>query len=119
MMSLAAVTVALTWATLSVVRRTAEGRVQREIQEESQNAMITFQVLEHGLLVALMRKADLLASLVTMRNGDPAAIEDVGKDPWQSDECDLLLLSDANGQIVALHTTMDEFPRATAQELLS
>ncbi len=119
MLSLAVVIAGLTSATLFIVRRTAEGRVQREIQEESQNAMMTFQVLQHGHLVALMRKADLLASLVTMRNGDPAAIEDVGKDPWHSDECDLMVLSDASGKIVALHTTMDEFPLGTAQELLS
>jgi signal transduction histidine kinase/ActR/RegA family two-component response regulator len=119
MLSLAVVTTGLTWATLLIVRRTAEGRVQGEIREESQNAMMTFQVLQHGHVVALMHKADLLASLVTMRNGDPAAIEDVGKDPWHSDECDLLVLADAGGRIVALHTTMDEFPLATAQEALS
>ena len=93
MVSLAVVIVGLTWATLFIVRRTAEGRVQREIQEESQNALVTFQVVEHGHLLALMRKADLLASLVTLRNGDPSAIEDAGKDPWQSEECDLLALA--------------------------
>ena len=119
MVSLAVVIVGLTWATLFIVRRTAEGRVQREIQEESQNAMVTFQVLEHGHLVALMRKADLLASLVTLRNGDPSAIEDAGKDPWQSEDCDLLALADASGKIVAIHTTMDGFPLATAQEVFS
>jgi hypothetical protein len=94
----------------------AEGRVQREIQEESQNAMVTFQLLQHGHFFALMRKADLLASLVSMRNGDPAAIEEVGKDPWQSDECDLLVLSDARGKIVALHTIVDEFRRPPAHQ---
>ena len=119
MLSLAVVIAGLTWATLLVVRRTAEERVQREIQEESQNTMITFQVLQREHLVALMRKADLLSSLVTMRNGDPEAIEDVGRDPWQSNEADLLVLSDASGKIVALHTTMDEFPMATAQDLLT
>ncbi len=119
MVSLAVVIVGLTWATLFIVRRTAEGRVQRQIQEESQNAMVTFQVLEHGHLVALMRKADLLASLVTLRNGDPSAIEDAGKDPWQSEDCDLLALADASGKIVAIHTTMDGFPMATAQEVFS
>src|SRR5271163_1476999 len=118
MLSLAVVIAGLSWATLLVVRRTAEERVHREIQEESQNAMKTFQVLQQGHALALMHKADLLASLVTLRNGDPAAIEDVGKDPWQSDECDLMVLSDASGKIVALHTTMDEFPLATAQEVL-
>jgi signal transduction histidine kinase/ActR/RegA family two-component response regulator len=118
MLSLAVVTAGLTWATLSIVRRTAEGRVEREIQEESQNAMMTFQVLQQGHLVALLRKADLLASLVTMRNGDPAAIEDVGKDPFHSDDCDLMVFSDDRGKILALHTTIDEFPLATAQDLL-
>jgi signal transduction histidine kinase/CheY-like chemotaxis protein len=118
MLSLAVVTTGLTWGTLLIVRRTAEGRVQGEIREESQNAMMTFQVLQQAHVVALLRKADLLASLVTMRNGDPAAIEDVGKDPWHSDECDLLVLADATGKILALHTTMDQFPLATAQEAL-
>ena len=117
--SLAALTAALTCATLLIVRRTAEGRIQREIQQESLNAMMTFQVLEHRHQLALSHKADLLASLVSMRNGDASAIEDVGKDPWQSDDCDLLLLSDAAGNIQALHATMAEFPMATAQELLS
>jgi signal transduction histidine kinase/ActR/RegA family two-component response regulator len=119
MLSLAVVIAGLTWATLFIVRRTAEERVQREIQEESQNAMKTFQVLQQGHVVALMHKADLLASLVTLRNGDPAAIEDVGKDPWQSDECDLMVLADESGKIVALHTTMDEFPLVTAQEVFN
>jgi signal transduction histidine kinase/ActR/RegA family two-component response regulator len=119
MVSLAVVTTGLTWATLFVVRRTAEGRVQREIQEEAQNAMMTFQVLQHGHMVALTHKADLLASLVTLRNGDPAAIEDVGKDPWQSEECDLFVLADTSGKIVALHTTMDEFPLPIAQDIFS
>jgi signal transduction histidine kinase/CheY-like chemotaxis protein len=117
--SLAALTAALTCATLLIVRRTAEGRIQREIQQESLNAMMTFQVLEHRHQLALSHKADLLASLVSMRNGDASAIDDVGKDPWQSDDCDLLLLSDAAGNIQALHATLAEFPVATAQELLS
>jgi signal transduction histidine kinase len=119
MLSLAVVTSCLTWATLFIVRRTAEHRVQREIQEESQNAIVTFDALQHGHLVSLLHKADLLASLVSMRNGDPAAIEDVGRDPWQSDDCDLLVLSDASGKITALHTTMDEFPVAIAQDVLN
>ena len=81
MVSLAVVIAGLTWATLFIVRRTAEERVQREIQEESQNAMKTFQVLQQGHVVALMHKADLLASLVTLRNGDPSGDRRRGKGP--------------------------------------
>ena len=40
-----------------------------------------------------------------MRNGDAATIQDVGEDPWQSDDCDLFALADGTGKIVALHTT--------------
>jgi signal transduction histidine kinase/ActR/RegA family two-component response regulator len=119
MLSLAIVTSCLTGVTLLIVRRSGEGRVQREIQEESRNAMMTFQVLQHQHQAMLIRKADLLASLVSMRNGDPSAIDDVGNDPWQTDECDLLVLSDAQGKIVALHSTTAAFPAEVAQDLLA
>lgn len=118
MLSLALVTASLTCGTLLIVRRTAEARAQQEIQEESLNAMMTFQALEHRHQAVLSHKADLLASLVSMRNGDSSAIEDAGNDPWQSDDCDLLVLSDASGKIVALHTDVAAFPMATAQDLL-
>jgi signal transduction histidine kinase/ActR/RegA family two-component response regulator len=119
MLSLAIVTSCLTGVTLLIVRRSGESRVQREIQEESRNAMMTFHVLQHQHQVMLIRKADLLASLVSMRNGDPSAIDDVSNDPWQTDECDLLVLADAQGKIVALHSTAAAFPTEVAQDLLA
>ena len=114
MLSLAIVTSCLTGVTLLIVRRSGESRVQREIQEESRNAMMTFQVLQHQHQAMLIRKADLLVSLVSMRNGDPSAIDDVSNDPWQTDECDLLVLADAQGKIVALHSTKIAAPLGAA-----
>jgi signal transduction histidine kinase len=119
LLSLVIVIAGLTCATLLVVRRNTQERVRREVQEEALNAVLMFRVLEHDHEVTLKRKADLLASMASMRNGDATAVEDVGQDPWQSDEYHLLLLADREGKIVALHTTLNEFPLTRAQALLS
>lgn len=91
----------------------AERRVRREVQEEALNAVLTFRVLQHDHEVTLSRKADLLALMASMRNGEATSIQDVGEDPWQSDEFHLLLLADREGKIVALRSRFDEFPAAT------
>jgi signal transduction histidine kinase/CheY-like chemotaxis protein len=112
------VTAALTCATLLLVRRNAQEREQREIQEDALNSILTFQVAQHERQVTLHRKADLLASLAFMRNGDATTIEDVSDDPWRSDDCDLFVLADASGRIIALHSTTLAFPAPTAENLL-
>jgi signal transduction histidine kinase/CheY-like chemotaxis protein len=119
LLSLALIITGLTFGTLLIVRRTAEARAQREIKAEALNAILTFQVLQQQHQAVLSRKADLLASLALMRNGDPTAIQEVADDPWHSDECDLLILADPTGKIVALDSRTAEFPLAVAQETLS
>jgi signal transduction histidine kinase/CheY-like chemotaxis protein len=119
LLSLVVVIAGLTCATLLVVRRNTQERVRREVQEEALNAVLTFRVLQHDHEVTLKRKADLLASMASMRNGDATAVEDVGEDPWQSEEYHLLLLADREGKILAVHTTFNEFPSAAAQAALS
>src|SRR6476646_8134125 len=119
LLSLVMVTAGLSCATLLVVRHSAQQRVQREIREETLNTILTFQVLQHQHQIALSHKADLLAAVASMRNGEAAAIQEVGDDPWQSDECHLLALADRTGKIVALHTVFDEFPLDTAQSLFT
>lgn len=115
--SLVLVTAGLTCATLLILRRTAEVQVQREIEGEARNAILTFQVLEQQHHVALSHKADLLAEVAFMRNGDATTIRDVGEDPWQSDDCDLFVLADPSGKIVAVHTTTGNFPSTTAEKM--
>jgi signal transduction histidine kinase/CheY-like chemotaxis protein len=101
-----------------VVRRNAQDREQHEMQEDAVNSILTFQVAQHQRQAALNRKADLLASLAFMRNGDATTIQDLSDDPWQSDDCDLFVLADASGKVVALHSTTFEFPVPTAESLL-
>ena len=109
----------LTCATLLVVRRSAQAQMQHQVEQDARNATLLFQVMEHQRQTALGRKADLLASLVYMRNGDTTAIEDASEGPWKTDDCDMFALADKKGKIVALHTTTSLFPTAIAQEMLN
>jgi len=112
-------TAALTSLTLLVVRRNAQAQVERQIELDSQNATLTVQAVHHQQLTALSRKADLLASLAYMRNGDPTAIRDASEDPWQSDDCNLFVLVNKTAKIVALHSSISSLTTADAQPLVS
>jgi len=112
-------TAGLTSATLLVVRWNAQAQVQHQIEQDARNANLTFQVVQRQQQTALRRKADLLAWLAYARNGDATAIEDASEDPWQSDDCNLFVLADKRGKIVALHSTSPSFPLTAAEELIS
>ncbi|HWY05246.1 MAG TPA: ATP-binding protein [Candidatus Acidoferrales bacterium] len=112
-------TAALTSLTLLVVRRNAQAQVERQIELDSQNATLTVQAVHRQQKTSLSRKADLLASLAYMRNGDPTAIRDASEDPWQSDDCNLFVLVNKSAKIVALHSTTSSLTIAAAQEMVS
>ncbi|HET6199853.1 MAG TPA: ATP-binding protein [Candidatus Acidoferrales bacterium] len=118
LISLILITSGLTCATLLVVGRTAKEEAQRQIEEEASNTVMTFQVMQHQHEIALQHKADLLAALAMMRNGDATTIQEASEDPWQSEDCNLFLLADASGKVVALHTAGEQFPANTAESLL-
>jgi signal transduction histidine kinase/ActR/RegA family two-component response regulator len=115
--SLVLVTAGVTCATLLVVWHTARVQVQREMEDEARNAILAFQVVQQQHQIELSHKADLLATLAVMRNGDATTIQDVSEDPWQSENCDLFVLVDPTGKIVAMHTTSGVFPVGTAEEM--
>ncbi len=117
-LSLVLVTAGLTCGTLLVVMRSAEAQMQREIEEGARNAILTFRVVEQQQQIALSRKADLLATLAYIRSGDASTIRDASENPWQSDDCNLFVLADRKGKVVALRTTTPTFSAATAEELL-
>ena len=111
-------TAALTSATLLVVRHSAQAQVQKQIEQDARNALLTIQAVQHQREMLLTRKADLLATLAYIRNGDAKTIQDASEDPWQSGDCDLFALADRKGKIIALHTTSLKLSLANAQELL-
>ena len=117
-LSLVLVTAGLTCGTLFVVMRSAEAQMQREIEEEARNAILSFRVVQQQQQIALSRKADLLAIMAYIRNGEASTVRDASENPWQSDDCNLFVLADRKGKVVALRTTTPAFPAATAEELL-
>jgi len=119
LLSFVLLTAGLTCATLLVVRHNAQARAEQQIEQDARKAILTFQVVHWQQELALRRKADLLASLVSMRNGDAKAIKDASEDPWQSNDCNLFVLLDKDGEIVDLHSTSPSFPRDAAQEMVS
>jgi len=108
----------LTCAALFVVHQTTEAHIQKEIETEAKSALLTFQVIEHQHEVALSHKADLLATLADMRNGDASTIQDSSEDPWRSDDCNLFALADSSGKVVALHTSAYGFDATAAEVML-
>lgn len=100
------------------MRHSAQVQMQRETEEGARNAILTFQVVEQQNQIALNQKADLLAILAFIRNGESTTIRDASEDPQWSGDCDLLALADHRGKIVALHTTSG-VPVQDAEKLLS
>ncbi|HXH66479.1 MAG TPA: hypothetical protein VNI81_04715, partial [Candidatus Limnocylindrales bacterium] len=81
--SLVLVILAMTFCTLLAVRQLIEVRAERQLSQDAQNALLTFQVMARQQHMALSRKAELLATLAFLRDGDNTAIRDASQDPWQ------------------------------------
>jgi len=118
LLSLVLVIATMTCGTLLAVRQSMQAQARRQVEEDARNAILTFQVMEQQRRAVLSRKADLLAILAFMRNGEPAVIREVSQNPWQSEECDLFALVDSNGKITALQSRIADFPANVANETL-
>ncbi|MGA2353582.1 MAG: ATP-binding protein [Terriglobales bacterium] len=120
LLSMVAVSAALTFATLLVVRHTVQQEVRLGIQRDLENSVSAFHNFQQQREVTLERSAALLADLPNVRalmtTHDPATIQDVSRDLWQLAGSDLLLLADASGKIVALHATPPEITVREAQD---
>ena len=108
----------LTGATLLVVRHSTETQAQAQIEQEARNAILTVQAALNQRELILSKKADLLAMVAYMRNGDSSAIDEASDDTWQSGDCDLFALSDAKGKVLSVHSRAVGFSSANANELL-
>jgi signal transduction histidine kinase/ActR/RegA family two-component response regulator len=116
LLSLVLVIATMTGGTLLAVRQSMQEQAQRQVEEDARNSILTYQVMEQQRRLVLSRKAELLATLAYMRNGDPTVIRDVSQDPWQSEECDLFALVDSKGKITALQSRISDFPADVSHE---
>ena len=107
LLGLVPVLLGLTCVTLLIVQRFAVAQAQHEVEESARTAVLTFQLLQQKSQAELSRKADLLAMLVSMRNGDATSIDEVSEDPWLADTCTLVVLADRAGRITASRPAMD------------
>jgi signal transduction histidine kinase/ActR/RegA family two-component response regulator/Tfp pilus assembly protein PilV len=119
LLSFVLLTVGITCVTLLLVRHNAESQAQQHIAQDAQNATLMFQVMQRHQLASLSRKADLLAWLASMRDGDATSIDEASQDPWQSEDCDLFVLTDSQSQILALHSTSAALHADEAQQMLT
>ena len=116
LLSLVLVIATMTGGTLLTVRQSMQAQVQQQVGEDARNSILTFQVMEQQRRLVLGRKAELLATLAYMRNGDPTVIREVSQNPWQSEECDLFALVDSKGKITALQSRISDFPADVSGE---
>jgi signal transduction histidine kinase len=120
LLSMVAVSAALTFTTLFVVRHTVQQEVRLGIQRDLQNSVSAFHNFQKQREVTLERSAALLADLPIVRaqmtTHDPATIQDASRDLWKLAGSDLLLLADASGKVMALQATAQEITVRQGQE---
>jgi signal transduction histidine kinase/ActR/RegA family two-component response regulator len=108
----------LTGATLLVVRHSAETQAHNQIEREASNAILNVQAALNQRELILSQRADLLATVAYMRNGDPSAIDEASENTWQSNDCDLFAIADAKGKVLRVRSTAVGFSGEKAKELL-
>jgi signal transduction histidine kinase len=122
LLSMVAVSAALTFTTLYVVRHTVQRQVRLEIQRDLQNSVIAFRNFQKQRELTLERSASLLADLPNVRalmtTHDAATIQDQSHDLWNLAGSDLLVLADPSGKVMALQATPTEVSVRHAQEFI-
>ena len=120
LLSMVAVSAALTFTTLLVVRRTVQQEVRLGIQRDLENSVSAFHNFQKQREVTLQRSAALLADLPNVRalmtTHDPATIQDASRDLWQLAGSDLLLLADSSGKVMALQAAPPEITVRQGQD---
>jgi signal transduction histidine kinase len=123
LLSMVAVSAALTFTTLLVVRRTVQQEVRLGIQRDLANSVSAFHNLQQQREVTLERSAALLADLPDVRalmtTHHPATIQDASRNLWQLAGSDLLLLADSSGKVMALQATPPEITAPEGQSFLA
>ncbi|MBI3475752.1 MAG: HAMP domain-containing protein [Acidobacteria bacterium] len=122
LLSMVAVSAALTFTTLYVVRHTVQRQVRTQIQRDLQNSVSAFRNFQKQRELTLERSAALLADLPNVRalmtTHDVATIQDQSHDLWTLSGSDLLVLADPSGKVMALQATPREVTVRQAQDFV-
>ncbi|MGD0401786.1 MAG: ATP-binding protein [Candidatus Acidiferrales bacterium] len=124
LLSIVLIIAGLTFATLLVVRRTAEKQVERGMEQDTRNSILTFQNLRAERQLEENRQADMLGTLPTVRallspEDKSPEMQEAADSLWLAGGYELVALADWKGKIVTLHTSVPGFTQADAEEMLS
>jgi signal transduction histidine kinase/CheY-like chemotaxis protein len=122
LLSLLAISVGLTSATLVTVGYRVRNQVRQGIREDLRNSANTYQSFEQQREEGLRRSAELLANLPNVRalmsTQDAATIRDASADIWRLSGSDLLVLANRAGKVAALRAHSADLTPDDAQQLL-
>ena len=122
LLSLLAISVGLTSATLFTVGYRVRNQVRLGIREDLRNSANTYQSFEQQREEGLRRSAELLANLPNVRalmtTQDAATIRDASADIWRLSGSDLLVLANRAGKVAALRARSAALTPDDAQQLL-
>jgi signal transduction histidine kinase/CheY-like chemotaxis protein len=122
LLSLLAISVGLTSATLFTVGYRVRNQVRQGIREDLRNSANTYQSFEQQREEGLRRSAELLANLPNVRalmtTQDAATIRDASADIWRLSGSDLLVLANRAGKVAALRARSAALTPDDAQQLL-
>jgi len=124
LLSIVLIIAGLTFATLLIVGHTAEGQVQREIEKDTRNSILTFENLRAERQLEENRQAELLATLPSVKSllsgeDDSPVVREAAEDLWRAGGYELAALANWKGKIVALHTSIPGFSEGAAEEMLA
>ncbi len=115
-----AVSAALTFTTLIVVRHSVQQQVRLGIERDLQNSVSAFRNFQKQREVTLERSAALLADLPNVRalmtTRDASTIQDASHDIWRLSGSDLLMLADSSGEVMALQASPSDINVRDAQQ---
>jgi signal transduction histidine kinase len=123
LVSLIFTTTALTFAVLYIVRSYLRNHARQEIHQALSNSVITFQHFEQQRQTTLAQSAGVIADLPSLRalmtTHHRLTIQDGSTSFWRLAGCDLFLLADRSGKVMALHTSTSGFDQNAAQDALA
>jgi signal transduction histidine kinase/ActR/RegA family two-component response regulator len=114
----------LTFATLLIVGRTAQKEVERGMEKDTRNSMLTFQNLKAERQLEENRQAELLATLPTVKSllsqeDDTPEAQESAESLWLSGGYELVVVADWKGKVIALHSNVPGFSEGDAEQMFS
>jgi signal transduction histidine kinase len=119
LLSMLLVTLGVTFASLLIVRHRVNLQVYRQLEDDLNNSLATFQQIHRQREANLHRSAQLLVSLPSLKalmtTRDAATIQDGSGDFGTLSGSELLVLADRSGKVVATHTASHRLSPEAAQ----